>query len=194
MVRIGGSVLVVLLAVAGCTSSPAAAPASTPGVTTQPATPATTTTAPAPVFTTEGVAPYRVGAELSALEAAGVLADVTKVPWPCDNETLAWGTGLHQSVALHFIDGRLHSVSSRSASIATASGARIGDTLATLQSIYGSAGEKLTRDDVAAFLVTEPSGRGILFHLDKANKVTAMDANSSNASDIKVSFDYVLDC
>lgn len=193
MVRIDASVLVVLLAVAGCSRNQAPTPAANPGATTQsaPTTIAspgpTASTALAPAFTADGIGPYLLGAKLSDLKTAGVLDEVKPGTETCDY-TSARGTGAYQDISMIFRPGgTLRVVTNRSAGIPASSGARLGNTLAELQTIYGSAGEKLTRDDgEVAYLATATSGHGILFHFDDKNKVAKMVAD--DATGLKAGF------
>jgi hypothetical protein len=67
-------------------------------------------------------------------------------------------------------DGKIYLVVNRSATIPTPSGAWLGNTLAALQSIYGTIGEELNQGGSTAYLVKTTSGRGILFDLDPGTK------------------------
>lgn len=188
MVRFGVSGLAVLLAISGCAESPAPAPVANPGSTTQsaaasPISPTPTT----PTFTFDGAGPYRLGLKLSDLQTAGVLDNVKSGPDTC-GYTSANGTGVYKDIGLSFRpDGTLYVVSLRTAAIPTATGVRVGSTLVELQSIYGSTGEKLIRDDTIAFLVTTTSGHGIMFGFDPNKKVIRMTAGAE-ASRMKEDF------
>ncbi len=194
MVRIGVSVLVVLLAVAGCGKDPAPAPTANPGATTQSATPTagpsagpTASGAPALAFTVDGAGPYLLGGKLSALQSANLLDEVKTGGETCAQNTTARGTGAYKDVRMSFRpDGTLYVLINRSTTVPTPSGAWLGNTLAALQSIYGSLGEELTQGGGYAYLVTTTSGRGIMFDLDDKLKVIAMVAGE--AAYLKSSF------
>lgn len=175
-----------LLAVTGCAEAPAQTPTANPVPVTQSAEPVASTP-PAMTFTFDGAGPYRLGLKLSDLVEAGVLDNVRSGPETC-HYTSANGTGPYKELALTFrSDGTLYLISNRSTAIPTVTGARLGSTLADLQSMYGSTGEKLIRDDATAFLVTTTSGHGIMFGLDPAKKVIRMAAGSE-ASRMKEDF------
>ena len=187
MVRIGVSALVVLFAVAGCGKDPAPTPTANPVASATSATPAdpsaspTASALPALAFTVDGAGPYLLGAKLSELQAAGQLDEVKAGGETCAQNTTARGTGAYRDVRLSFRpDGTLYVVINRSENIPTPSGAWLGNTLAALQSIYGSIGEELTLGGGYAYLVTTTSGRGIMFDLDDKKKAIAMVAGEAS--------------
>jgi hypothetical protein len=194
MRRIGLSVLVVLFAVAGCSKDPAptqtAAPASVTPSPTQAASasPGPTASVSAELaFSVDGSGPYLLGAKLSVLQGAGQLDEVKTGGETCAQNTTARGKDRWKDVRMSFKpDGTLYVLINRSTTIPTPSGAYLGNTLAALQSIYGSLGEELTQGGGMAYLVTTTSGRGIMFDLDAAKKVIAMVAG--DAAYLKSSF------
>ncbi len=194
MVRFGLSVLVVLLAAAGCSKDPEPTPTAAPGATTaapsgsaSPTPAASGSPSSALAFTVDGAGPYQLGAKLSTLQAAGQLDEVKTGGETCAQNTTARGTGTWKDIRMSFRpDGTLYVAINRSPSIPTPSGAWLGNTLAALQSIYGMLGEELSQGGGIAYLVTTTSGRGIMFDLDAAKKVIAMVAGE--ASYLKSSF------
>jgi len=178
--------VVTLLAAAGCgKQDPAAAPPATSAVSTPASSPASATPSALPStlieFSVDGAGPYQLGATLATLQAASSLNEVT-ASGDCPNNTTARGTGVWKEIRLSFHkDGELYLAVNRSPSIPTPSGAWLGDTLARLKSIYaGVPGQVLTRGGATAYLVTTLSGRGILFDLDRSQKVTAMVAGDAD--------------
>ncbi|GIH05626.1 hypothetical protein Rhe02_36930 [Rhizocola hellebori] len=187
--------LVVLFAAAGCSKDPAPAPTAAPEATTASPTPAASAT-PGPTatagtmelaFSVDGSGPYLLGAKLSALQGAGQLDEVKTGGETCAQNTTARGKDRWKDVRMSFKpDGTLYVLINRSTAIPTPSGAYLGNTLAALQSIYGSLGEELTKGGGMAYLVTTTSGRGIMFDLDASKKVIAMVAG--DAAYLKSSF------
>ncbi|HEY3007514.1 MAG TPA: hypothetical protein VGJ63_05540 [Micromonosporaceae bacterium] len=197
MKRVGVLAAAVLLAAAGCG---AGEPTATPSAATSSAAPTGSTSAPAPAsatptgsapavleFTVDGAGPYRLGAMLADLQAAGQLDEVATAA-ACPGNTTARGTGTWEGIRLSFhSDGELYLAVNRSPSIPTPSGAWLGTTLAQLKSIYkGIPGQDLKRGTANAHLVTTMSGRGILFELDSGKKVVSMAA--AQAGYLKSSF------
>jgi hypothetical protein len=193
--RIGLLVVATLLAVAGCSKEPAtSAPPPAPAGTQSAPAPTTSGSPTAPVsptvtgspqdvieFSVDGAGPYLLGATLSSLQAAGALDEVTPGGAPCPDSTTARGTGTWADVHLSFHkDGALYLLVNKSPSVPTPSGAWLGTSLAELKRIYAAVtGQELTHGTSHAYLVTTLSGRGILFDLDTANRVTAMTAGDS---------------
>ena len=132
-------------------------------------------------FSVDGAGPYLLGASLTELQTADLLAEVVKGTGACPQNTTARGTGTWTDLHLSFrADGKLYIAINRSASIPTPSGAWLGTTLTDLKRIYAAVpGQELRRGTNSAFLVTTLSGRGILFDLDPAKKVTTMTAGES---------------
>jgi hypothetical protein len=149
--------------------------------TSGPTTPPVVVTTPSgPVFTVDGTGPYQLGSTLDALESAGALAEVATGGEVCSLNTRARGTGAFSDVRLSFRpDGLLYLITNRSPDIPTPSGARIGTTLAQLNTMYAGA----THEELApsAFLVSAGSaGRGILFDLDASDRVFTMSAGDAD--------------
>ncbi len=193
MKRIGVGVVITLLAVAGCGGKePAAAPptpaAGSTAASTTPATPlpaaasATPSATPATAveFTVDGAGPYQIDAALADLRSARALDDIHPDD-ACPGNTTARGTGDWKDVQLSFgKDGKLYLAVNSSPSIPTPSGAWLGTSLAQLKTIYaGVTNQQLTHAGSVAFLVVTLSGRGILFQLDAASKVTSMIAGDA---------------
>lgn len=176
-----------IAAAAGCGSTqpppsagaPAGSPVASAGPSADPNASAGPSGSPSPVneFTVDGIGPYQIGAKLADLQAAGHLADVKTGSETCAQNTTARGTARWTDVHLSARpDGKVYLVLNRSMNIPTPSGAWVGNTVAALQSIYGTLGEELTQGTAKAYLVTTLSGRGMLFDLDAGLKVTAMIA------------------
>ena len=174
------AVAALLTVVAGCDSKepapaakpPASAdPSADPSAGPQPSTSASGAPAAPNHFTVDGTGVYQIGAVLADLQTAGQLADVKTGAETCAQNTTAKGTGAWSDVRVSARpDGKIYLVVNRSATIPTPSGAWVGNTLAALQSIYGSIGEELTQGGSTAYLVKTTSGRGILFDLDPGSK------------------------
>jgi hypothetical protein len=152
-------------------------PPSTPAPTSPPVV---SPTPSGPVFTVDGTGAYQLGATLAALQSAGALAEVAMNAEVCTLNTGARGTGDYSDVRLSFRpDGMLYLITNRSPDIPTPSGARVGTTLAQLNTMYaGSTHEEL---DPSAFLVSAgAAGRGILFNLDASDRVFTMSAGDAD--------------
>ena len=191
MKRLGlALVLVLAVTAAGCkkdapTSAPTAAgpsaavsPSASPsaGASANPSASADTGLVE---FTVDGAGPYQLGATLASLTAD--LEEVKTGAAPCPDDTTARGKGVWQDLQLQFHkDGTLYLAINRSTNIPTTSGAWLGFTLAQLKTIYSKVPtEDLTHLPGSAFLVTTTSGRGVLFELNAAKKVTAMYAGEA---------------
>jgi hypothetical protein len=196
--RVGVLAAAVLLAAAGCGAGEPAPARSTAATSSAAATGSTSPSAPASVtptasaptvleFTVDGAGPYRLGAVLADLQAAGQLDEVATAA-ACPGNTTARGTATWEGIRLSFrSNGELYLAVNRSPSIPTPSGAWLGTTLAQLKSIYkGIPGQYLKRGTTSAYLVTTLSGRGILFELDSGKKVVSMAA--AEAGYLKSSF------
>jgi hypothetical protein len=171
-----------LFAVAGCSDDPAtpqAGETALPTASAEPSASPSVSPSPAIHFTVDGAGPYQLGTTLTALQAAGQIAE-PGTPETCNMNTNAKGTGVWKDINLSFHpDGKLYMVVNRSATIPTPSGAWIGMTLASLSSIYGNLGQELTVGGHTAYLVTTSSGRGMMFDLDQAKKVFSMVAGDA---------------
>jgi hypothetical protein len=175
-------------AAAGCgkdeptTAAPVNTPRSTGGVSpSSSATPSGTPT-PGVEFSVDGAGPYQLGASLTELQSGKLLDEVAKGTGPCPQNTTARGTDTWGDVHLSFrADGKLYLLINRSTSIPTPSGAWLGTSLTQLMKIYAAVpGQVLRRGTTTAYLVTTLSGRGILFELDPAQKISAMTAADSS--------------
>jgi hypothetical protein len=189
MRRYGYLALVAALILSGCSKKqPEASPttaAPTPTATASPDASASpsASSSPAIVFTVDGAGPYQLGTTLQALQlqAAGQLDEVTTGNATCPQNTTARGTGVWKDIRLSFRpNGVLYVVVNRSTTIPTPSGAWLGNSLAALESIYGTLGQELMLGSNVAYLVTTASGRGILFDLDTNKKAFAMIAGEAN--------------
>ncbi len=202
MMRIVVPVVLALLSVTGCSKNPALEPTATDGTTTHTLAPPTTPspitdtapTAPAIVFSGEGVGPYVFGARLSDMQVAGLLNELRQAPEVCGDSAYALGAGVYTGIHLEFSHGVLVNIGNRSTTIPTAAGARVGNTLAELQSIYGASGKKLIKEGTSevAFLATSTLNRGIIFYFDRNGKVHTMAAGVPE--ELENSFQYELDC
>jgi hypothetical protein len=132
-------------------------------------------------FSVDGAGPYLLGASLTELQGANLLAEVAKGSGACPQNTTAQGTGTFGDVHLSFrADGKLYLLINRSTSVPTPSGAWLGTTLTELKKIYaGIPGQELRRGTNSAYLVSTLSGRGILFDLDPTQRVIAMTAGET---------------
>jgi hypothetical protein len=188
MVRHWGAVIAVatLLALAGCSKSPATATPPTTsgslgdggGTPTASASPtASPTTNPRDVveFSVDGAGPYQIGGKMSDLQSQ--LTNAAADP-NCPNNQTAQGTGTWGDVHLFFHqDGTLFALTNQSTSIPTPSGAYLGTSLTDLKKIYAkTTNEVLNHGANAAFLVITASGRAIRFDLTPVQTVVLMTA------------------
>jgi hypothetical protein len=187
MRRYGYLALVAVMILSGCSKKqPSATPttaAPTPTVAASAdASPSPTASASSLVqFTVDGAGPYQLGTTLAALQGAGQLDEVKIGGETCPENTTARGTGVWKDVRLSFRkNGTLYLVVNRSMTIPTPSGAWLGNSLAALESIYGTLGQELMSGSNVAYLVVTGSGRGILFDLDAGKKAIAMIAGEGN--------------
>jgi hypothetical protein len=184
-------VLVLAATLAGCKKD---APTPAPSTTASPSAAVSTSASPSPgasaapsasadnglvEFTVDGAGPYQLGATLASLTAD--LDEVKTGAAPCPDNTTARGKGVWQDLQLRFHkDGTLYLAVNRSPNIPTPSGAWLGFSLAQLKAIYSKVPtEDLTHMSDSAYLVTTTSGRGVLFELNAAKKVTAMYAGEA---------------
>lgn len=155
--------------VSGEAAPPSPGPSSIAGPTTAPPSPSVDPL----VLSVDGIGPYRLGtgATLDQLQGTGVLTSVANGGEACPQHFGAQGTGQYTGIRLWFLpDRKLDFVIARAPTIRTPSGARVGNTLAELQTIYGSRGEVLTVGGAKAYIVrVASSGRAIFFELDLAN-------------------------
>jgi hypothetical protein len=123
------------------------------------------------VITVDGAGPYLVGNTLMKYDAEGKLAGLSGGGEACPSRWTANGTGVWTGLQLSFTPdpgSKLEFVIARSAAISTPSGAKVGMTLAQLQSIYGPKGETLSVGGAKAYLVAT-SGKALYFELDMDN-------------------------
>jgi hypothetical protein len=184
------ALVVILSSVAACSQaatpsqSPAASslqpsPAATAPPSAVPSPSAAGTPAPsasaddkAMVLTSDGIGPYAVGAELSTLEAQGLVANLTP-SFNCD-DTWQHGdaTGTYAgAITLTFEDGTLIDLHTDSPTVVTSDGARVGMQLTELQAVYGSRGTLITgaSGNQALSVRAADTTRGTVFYLDSTN-------------------------
>jgi hypothetical protein len=200
MKRMGLLVALIVLGLCGCDraapatapvpsrTSTAATPTASPSASASPGPSASASPGEAVEFSVDGAGPYQLGLTLTALTAEPGLDGVTTGTPGCPRNTLAHGTGTWAAVALYFRpDGVLYLTLNTSPAIPTPSGAWIGTSLAELRKIYAAIpGQDLSHGGAAGYLVTTLSGRGILFQLDVAKRVTSMRAG--DAAFLKANF------
>jgi hypothetical protein len=181
------------LAVAGCKGDPpppavSTTPPPSVGVTTPSATPSSTpvptspTPDPATVFAADGVGAYIIGTGLSDLRGRGLVTSVVESEL-CQDAKGAAATGTHAGrLTFTFRSDRLVAVHTTSTSLVTPSGARVGMTVAQLQTVYGSRGTLITGAlGNKAFIVrVVGSGLAIVFYLDSTNtRVASMSGGEA---------------
>jgi hypothetical protein len=133
------------------------------------------------VITVDGAGPYLVGNTLMKYDAEGKLAELGNGGEACPSRWSAKGTGAWTGLQLSFTPdpgAKLEFVIARSAAISTPSGAKVGMTLAQLQSLYGPKGETLSVGGAKAYLVAA-SGKALYFELDMDNKAFAIIAGDA---------------
>ncbi|SCF31754.1 hypothetical protein GA0074696_4377 [Micromonospora purpureochromogenes] len=105
------------------------------------------------LLSVRGAGPFRIGARLTRLSAAGLI-DWTAAG--CDGVVNAGVTGdWAGKILLAFRDGRLVSVGTATAPPRSPAGASVGMSFAELEEIYGRRGELISNDagDATAYLV-----------------------------------------
>ncbi|WP_405093553.1 hypothetical protein OG767_12515 [Micromonospora sp. NBC_01392] len=155
MNRLSSTVLAGLLTLATLAPMQVAAPAAAASTSR-----AIGDTAPAPgpaseveVLSVGGAGPYRIGARLDRLVAAGL------IDWTapgCPGVTYAGVTGAWAGkIMLGFRDGRLTSVGTATVPPRSPAGASVGMSFAALEDIYGTRGSLIRNDagDAEAYLV-----------------------------------------
>lgn len=177
--------LAAVLVLSGCSKKqPQALPttaAPTASASAEASAAPSTTPSPLVQFTVDGAGPYQLATTLTALQTAGQLDEVKTGGETCPQNTTARGTGVWKDVRLSFRpNGSLYLVVNRSLTIPTPSGAWLGNSLAALESIYGTLGQELNVGTHYGYLVTTGSGRAILFDLDDSKKAIAMIAGEGN--------------
>jgi len=195
-----GVVLLLVLALSGCSKDGKKQPPPQPGLSgggsasTSPSP--TTSDSPTPSespeevieFSVDGAGPYLIGSTLTELQSSAGLDEVKTGGATCPQNTTARGTGTWHDVYLSFHpDGALYLLVNRSPAIPTPSGAYLGTPASQLKTIYaGIPGVDLSAGTTKAFLVTTISGRGILFTLDATGAVYTMAA--ADSAYLKTSF------
>ncbi|MEU9506292.1 hypothetical protein AB0D32_08410 [Micromonospora sp. NPDC048170] len=105
------------------------------------------------VISVRGAGPFRIGASLARLSAAGL---VDWVAPGCDGVVHAGVTGAWAGkIIVSFRDGRLVEVGTATAPPRTPAGAAVGMSFAALEEIYGPRGSMIRNDagDASAYLV-----------------------------------------
>ncbi|MEU4780481.1 hypothetical protein [Micromonospora sp. NPDC023633] len=105
------------------------------------------------VISVRGAGPFRIGADLARLSAAGLIDWVAP---DCDGMVHAGVTGAWAGkILLAFRDGRLVEVGTATAPPRTPAGAAVGMSFAALEEIYGPRGSMIRNDagDSSAYLV-----------------------------------------
>lgn len=141
---------------------------------------------PATVFAADGIGPYVIGSTLADLTSRSLLVDVVDSEL-CTDVKSASATGRYSgALSFTFKGGTLTAIHTTSTDLVTPSGARVGMTLAELESIYGTRGTLITGTlGNKAFAVRVPTSvLGIVFYLDPTNtRVASMSAG--NADDLE---------
>ncbi|MEU4776256.1 hypothetical protein [Micromonospora sp. NPDC023644] len=105
------------------------------------------------VISVRGAGPFRIGADLARLSAAGLIDWVAP---DCDGVVHAGVTGAWAGkILLAFRDGRLVEVGTATAPPRTPAGAGVGMSFAALEELYGPRGSMIRNDagDASAYLV-----------------------------------------
>ncbi|RLK22309.1 hypothetical protein DER29_0141 [Micromonospora sp. M71_S20] len=105
------------------------------------------------VISVRGAGPFRIGADLARLSAAGLIDWVAP---DCDGTVHTGVTGAWAGkILLTFLDGRLVGVGTATAPPRTPAGASVGMSFAALEEIYGPRGSMIRNDagDASAYLV-----------------------------------------
>ncbi|KAB1140182.1 hypothetical protein F6X68_22700 [Micromonospora sp. AMSO12t] len=105
------------------------------------------------LISVRGAGPFRIGADLARLSAAGLIDWVAP---DCDGTVRAGVTGAWAGkILLAFRDGRLVEVGTATAPPRTPAGAGVGMSFAALEEIYGPRGSMIRNDagDASAYLV-----------------------------------------
>ncbi|MFI6128861.1 hypothetical protein [Micromonospora sp. NPDC051141] len=156
MNRLPSTVLAGLLALVSLAPMQAAAPAVAAASTPRPVVGTASTAHPTSeveVLSVHGAGPYRIGARLDRLVAAGL------IDWTapgCPGVTYTGVTGAWAGkIMLGFRDGRLMSVGTATVPPRSPAGASVGMSFAELEGIYGTRGSLIRNDagDEEAYLV-----------------------------------------
>ncbi|HEX6969350.1 MAG TPA: hypothetical protein VF174_11160 [Micromonosporaceae bacterium] len=123
-----------------------------------------------------GMGPYLIGASLTDLEADGLIASAAPAD-DCPERILAKGMEEYDTPTLAFRDGKLIYLMVDTPLARTAEGARVTMSLNAIRKRHPD-GERLTGGPAGpAWFVTE-EGKGLLFQLDSAGRVTSIEAGT----------------
>jgi len=129
---------------------------------TRAATPAATAVTADHVITVLGAGPYRMGASLSRLTAAGLIGWVTG-PDATGTQSAGSAGSWGGELVLTFRHGFLVVVETATGSVRTAAGARVGMSFAEVESIYRGYGRLITNDQGGTAYVVPVGPMALLF-------------------------------
>jgi hypothetical protein len=149
-----------------------------PGPTVGTSPPATTPVA-FPPLTGRGIGPYVVGAELDALTGASALTNV-KTSTGCPDFTTADAGGPYfGTVTIVFFQKKISWITIESSIVSTVEGAKVGQQLTAVKSLYGAKANQLSDGQGGTALgVRDGDGTGLLFRGAADGTVGTIDAGT----------------
>lgn len=125
----------------------------------------------------DGIGPYRVGMQLATLQGQRRVVGEITTP-ECAGWVTAAGVGAHSAVTLVFYDGLLKWVDVDTPVHATASGAKVGGSLADAKAMYPNA--QLLPGPAGEQALSVVSGKNtLLLRFDKEQKLQLIEAGAT---------------
>jgi len=115
------------------------------------------------IMSVRGAGPYRIGATLQRLTAAGLVVDPAPIPG-CDDIIVAGATGgWAGNILLTFRSNRLRVIETATDAVRSRSGATVGMSFAELEQIYGRRGHLIHNSAGRVGYVVRVGNRAELF-------------------------------
>jgi len=115
------------------------------------------------IMSVRGAGPYRIGATLQRLTAAGLVVDPAPIPG-CDGIIVAGATGVWAgNILLTFRSNRLRVIDTATDAVRSRSGAMVGMSFAELEQIYGRRGHLIHNSAGRVGYVVRVGNRAELF-------------------------------
>jgi hypothetical protein len=134
------------------------------------------------VLSATGIGPYKIGATLSSLTSAGLVAGVQDIQI-CPGGKEASATGRYAGkVSLLIVHDKLVRIDAQNPTVYSPSGAHLGMPFATVAGIYGGKGQSKTTAHGSTALQVMDGNAGLVFFKDPTSPAVVTFAAGTKAS------------